>query len=399
MEEPGTPPPRPNHLPALAFVGLLIGFQNLAIRSDSEPDPFLRPALSVTQAFRIPPELQALADEGAEDDYSYEAFTDQPPSVDEVLEAATDPGPEDFSVEAFDEEPHPPLATEDGEPPTSSARGEGPKAPPAPPPQAPAPGPHEAARPPSGPSPAAASDLEYEVVAGDTLSGIARRFETTIVCLALNNDMLDIHKLRPGMKLRIAKGATIEHRVTTGESLWSIAQMYDMEVAELAALNDLADHKVVSGQKLQIPTRNLDGATYEQVLRRRQGKTAGFALPVVGRMTDHFGMRRHPIYGRKLPHRGLDIAAGLGTPIKASNDGVVSFSGSSAGYGRMVELRHGGGFATRYAHCSKLVVKKGQKVKRGEVIGYVGASGLATAPHLHFELRKGGVPQDPLKHI
>lgn len=108
--------------------------------------------------------------------------------------------------------------------------------------------------------------------------------------------------------------------------------------------------------------------------------------------------RYHPVLGRKRPHRGVDYAAATGTPIKAAGDGKVIWRGTKGGYGRTVIIQHGGNIATLYAHMSRYRrgVNKGSRVRQGDIIGYVGASGLATGPHLHYEFRINGVHKDPL---
>lgn len=111
------------------------------------------------------------------------------------------------------------------------------------------------------------------------------------------------------------------------------------------------------------------------------------------------GDRFHPVLGKKRPHRGVDYAANVGTPIKASGDGKVIFRGWKGGYGRAIILRHGGRYTTLYGHMSRFRggLGVGSRVEQGQVIGYVGASGLATGPHLHYEFRVDGVHRDPLK--
>ncbi len=108
--------------------------------------------------------------------------------------------------------------------------------------------------------------------------------------------------------------------------------------------------------------------------------------------------RYHPVLGKKRPHKGVDYAAAIGTPIKASGDGRVIFRGVKGGYGRTVIIRHGSQYTTLYAHMSKFRsnVKNGTRVRQGQVIGYVGKSGLATGPHLHYEFRVNGVHRNPL---
>lgn len=127
--------------------------------------------------------------------------------------------------------------------------------------------------------------------------------------------------------------------------------------------------------------------------------TGKYMWPVSGDITSYFGYRIHPILRKRKYHTGLDIAALMGTPIAASDTGVVIFSARNGGYGLMVTIDHGAGISTVYAHCSKLLVKKGQKVSKGETIAKVGTTGLSTGPHLHFEVRKDGVPMNPLNYI
>jgi murein DD-endopeptidase MepM/ murein hydrolase activator NlpD len=116
------------------------------------------------------------------------------------------------------------------------------------------------------------------------------------------------------------------------------------------------------------------------------------------RVTSGFGLARmHPILRRVLPHTGVDYAAPHGTPIRATADGTVSIAGPSGGYGNLVELQHANGYATRYAHLARIAagVAIGTPVRQGEVIGFVGMTGLATGPHLHYEVRRQGRAVDP----
>lgn len=108
--------------------------------------------------------------------------------------------------------------------------------------------------------------------------------------------------------------------------------------------------------------------------------------------------RVHPILRIRRPHNGVDLAAPRGTPIKAAADGKITFTGRKRGYGRLIELEHFDGYATSYSHMSRLAsdLKKDQRVSRGQIIGYVGATGVATAPHLHFEIHKDGIPHNPM---
>jgi len=120
-----------------------------------------------------------------------------------------------------------------------------------------------------------------------------------------------------------------------------------------------------------------------------------FARPVGGAVSSGFGMRRHPILGYRRMHSGLDFRAGYGTPILATADGVVNYAGRKGGYGNFVKINHGNGLATGYAHMSRFAVSNGTRVRQGQVIGYVGSTGLSTGPHLHYELYRNNRAIDP----
>ncbi|MDD4716333.1 MAG: M23 family metallopeptidase [Oscillospiraceae bacterium] len=124
-----------------------------------------------------------------------------------------------------------------------------------------------------------------------------------------------------------------------------------------------------------------------------------YSTPVLGVIASGFGYRSHPLYGDVRFHNGVDIAANTGTPIKAFADGTVDYIGESAIYGLYTRVSHADHTTSFYAHCSKLLVQKGQKVKLGEVIAKAGATGDATGPHLHFEIRKNGTLLNPLYYI
>ena len=119
------------------------------------------------------------------------------------------------------------------------------------------------------------------------------------------------------------------------------------------------------------------------------------AAPVSGRMSSNYGMRSHPILGYKRMHAGIDFAAAYGSPIYAVTDGRVTFAGWHGGHGKYVRLQHGGNIGSGYGHMSRIAVKAGQQVRRGQVIGYVGSTGLSTGPHLHYELYRGGATINP----
>lgn len=124
--------------------------------------------------------------------------------------------------------------------------------------------------------------------------------------------------------------------------------------------------------------------------------TSRLLSPVAGHMTSGFGMRRHPILGYARMHAGIDFGAAWGSPIFAVSDGFVSYAGRHGGHGNYVRLEHGGGLGTGYAHMSRIAVSPGSRVRAGQVIGYVGSTGLSTGPHLHYELYQNGRTINPL---
>ncbi len=154
------------------------------------------------------------------------------------------------------------------------------------------------------------------------------------------------------------------------------AQMFDSKVKELDVALEMLD-KV-----------------------KQQTKSLPIANPAPGRsISSTFGVRQDPILGMPALHSGMDFRAPTGFPITATAAGVVTKAGWNGGYGRMVEIDHGNGLSTRFAHMSRIEVEEGQKVKLGDVVGLVGSSGRSTGPHLHYEVRRNGDAVDPLRFI
>ncbi len=139
-----------------------------------------------------------------------------------------------------------------------------------------------------------------------------------------------------------------------------------------------------------------DKGAFVDVARAQQWQAVGLGSPVAGRLTSGFGYRRHPILGYTRMHGGVDFGAAWGAPIHATADATVSYAGWHGGHGKYVRLEHGGGLGTGYAHMSQITVSDGERVRAGQVIGYVGSTGLSTGPHLHFEMYRGGQRINPL---
>ncbi|WP_116091117.1 M23 family metallopeptidase [Sphingomonas crusticola] len=126
------------------------------------------------------------------------------------------------------------------------------------------------------------------------------------------------------------------------------------------------------------------------------GETRGtMKMPVHGHLTSSFGLRFHPVLGFSRMHKGIDYGAPMGSPIVAATDGVVSFAGFHGGHGNYVQIKSSGNLGTGYAHMSRILAKAGQRVRAGQLIGYVGSTGLSTGPHLHFEVFKNNVAVNP----
>lgn len=205
------------------------------------------------------------------------------------------------------------------------------------------------------------------------------------------------------------------HHVARGENLYRIGLRYGVPAKEIARLNGIRDvTELRVGQRLFIPKGDgkrpanvsargkeseprLSGNTAEARRRadksRKEKRSIEFAWPVRGKLSSKFGRR----WGRN--HEGIDLSAPTGTPIFAAEAGRVIFAGRKGGYGKAVVVKHAGQYKTLYAHASKLVVRTGQFVERGQKIAEVGSTGRSTAPHLHFEVVRGGTKQNPLGYL
>ena len=186
------------------------------------------------------------------------------------------------------------------------------------------------------------------------------------------------------------------HVVRAGETLWRIARRYGVTVEAIARANGIPDpSRVRAGQRLFIPGARPGPAPSPGVTPREEPASPGgpWRWPVDGPVTSAFGAPR--AHGGRA-HTGIDIAAPAGTAVRAARGGRVAFAGRKGSYGRLVVVDHGRGFASWYAHLSRVLVHPGQHVAAGAVLGRVGATGNATGPHLHFEIRRRGRPLDPL---
>ena len=137
--------------------------------------------------------------------------------------------------------------------------------------------------------------------------------------------------------------------------------------------------------------------TWEE--RERLLASTPSVMPVRGWFSDGYGWRKDPITSKRMFHKGLDIVAPVGAVVRAPADGVVTRASRTAGYGKMVDISHGYGYRTRYGHMSELLVKPGQRVRRGDAIGRIGSTGRSTGPHLHYEVFREGRRVNPWKYL
>lgn len=232
----------------------------------------------------------------------------------------------------------------------------------------------------------------YTVKAGDTISGIAKRFGlSNISTLIAINNISNVRSLRSGQKIRIPSIDGLTHSVKQGESLSGIAKKYNVSLVNLLDVNDLSSEIVQKGDLLFIPGAKMDAMALSEAL----GELFKDPLGVPWRLTSNYGYRADPFTGVKSFHTGIDMAAPLGTNIKASMAGTIAAASYNQVYGNYVIISHSGGYQTLYAHMATISVKLGQKVNQGTVVGKLGSTGYSTGPHLHFTVYKNGQLIDP----
>ena len=247
----------------------------------------------------------------------------------------------------------------------------------------------------------------YVVAQGDSLWSIANANNLEIDTLYGSNDLKNPDLLRPGATLRIPNQDGVFYAVKKGDTLEKIAKTYGIPVDRIKRAN--SEEKIAEalkgGKELFLPGARPEATVSAPGSKSGGGETAAASVsavsrsyrwPVVGKINSPFGWRRHPVTRRRDFHTGIDIKAPRGRIIKAAKSGRVEYAGWMGGYGRVVVIRHSDGLSTLYAHCSSLSVRNGESISQGQTVAAVGTTGRTTGPHLHFEVRKGKSPTNPL---
>ncbi len=245
----------------------------------------------------------------------------------------------------------------------------------------------------------------------ETVYGISRRYGVPL------RSVIDANRLAPPYSLRIGQTLTIPvlrtHVVTKGETVYSISRRYGVELNELVRLNRIASpYTIKPAQSLVLPNTRpaamaaLGGPAGKTLAAVRPAKPtlaaipqppprAGskFLWPVKGRVILGYGPKQDGLH-----NDGINIKAPRGTPVRAAENGVVAYAGNELrGFGNLLLIKHAGGWVTAYAHTERVMVRRGDKVRRGQTIGRVGSTGSVDSPQLHFEVRKGTRAVDPTR--
>lgn len=257
----------------------------------------------------------------------------------------------------------------------------------------------------------------HKVEEGESIWSISRKYNISMENLQKANPQINPEKIKIGQEINLivpkplvsvktVETATYKENIPFEQEVEFSSSMYKDQskikvkgqygerevVAEIFKINGIEDSRNILSEKVvkQPVTQILIKGTKE--LPPKKG-TGTFSMPARGRLTSGFGSR----WGRT--HEGIDLAAPIGTTVKAADGGVVIWVGTRGSYGKLIQVDHGGGFVTYYGHLSKYSVKVGDKVYKGQKIGEVGNTGRSTGPHLHFEIRKNGNPVNPLKYL
>jgi len=250
----------------------------------------------------------------------------------------------------------------------------------------------------------------YVVATGDSLWSIANAQNLEVDTLVGSNVFRDSSLLRPGMTLRIPNQDGIFYTFKSGDKIDNVARRYRVSVDRIRQVNPTVDlHSLKAGNEIFLPGARPEavseprragaGSSQQQPASSVNRSARNYRWPVMGKISSPYGWRRHPVTRRNDFHTGLDIRAGRGSVIRAAREGRVAYAGWMGAYGKVVVVEHAGGQSTLYAHCSSILVRQGDRVSAGQNIARVGSTGRTTGPHLHFEIRNGNRPVNPLQYL
>ena len=233
-------------------------------------------------------------------------------------------------------------------------------------------------------------EIWYTTKEGDSVASISKQFKQSVEVIKYNNPIL-VKKpmLQRGQKILLLSDNGIFHKVRRKENLSKIAKKYKVALENIIMSNDLRQDTIVVGQRIFIPNPSLRLPS-QPVIRAPVANyvlNEKFLWPIKWKgVRSPFGSRIHPISKKIQFHKGVDLRASTGTRMLSPMNGTVIHAAPKGGWGKFIVIKHDNGFMTRYAHLSKIGVKKGDRVARGQKLGETGGTGYATAPHLHFEV-------------
>lgn len=242
-------------------------------------------------------------------------------------------------------------------------------------------------------------DMEYVIKKGDTISDLSKEYKIKTDYIYANNIDKNLRVLQIGKKINIPTESGIFYLVKKGDTFDGVSKRFEVDVKTIKEDNEI--DRLLVGTKIFLRepkvSRYLSSFKQEYVKKTNLGT---FSNPLMAMsLTSSFGSRKHPVLKKVLNHAGVDLKAKTGTKVVSAKDGVVTFAGRASGYGMLIIIKHSDGYETRYAHLSKIDVKKGQKISQNQHIALSGATGRVSGPHLHFEIRKNGKVENPLTYL
>lgn len=239
--------------------------------------------------------------------------------------------------------------------------------------------------------------LTHVIEDGETLADAAAALGVSQANLQASNQLYGSEALQPGQTL-VASAEGVLHLIKPGQTLTDIAVSYAVPKETIASANGISVNETIfAGERILIPTTA--DTFWENVVLLSKGVPTDFIWPLEGEVVSEFGWREHPVLEYRHHHDGIDIDVPEGTSVYASASGRVFFYGDQPGYGNVLILEHKDGFITMYGHLSSSIVEPGRYVEAGQEIALSGNTGISSGPHLHFEIRNGEFPVDPLRYL